>query len=375
MGRVHPFVFSKADIFPSGRMALLVGLSAWFLSPAFAQIAPPPRPTLATEVSGPRHHQAFRITENADSLRLAFEWMDFERKIRTIDFAIDRSALAAAEVEFGYSPQDLEAHLESIERALTEEWMGRLRDKVFLEVRKSAYAADLAVTKFGPDGFQLLPRSSSPPTGMADFVTALSKEIDSERERFGEKLKKCLEEEMTGYLALRGFRADGRVLKLDYPCVVRQSRSFLRPIVRALEGGCEGRCSRDFLNLLLSFIQAIPVVSPPEEENGKIISGVWMPARVLINNGGDCDSKAITLATLWREHAGDPLAIFEVPKHVLVGVALPMVGDECASVMIQGRRYALMETCCPTPLPVGKILPGSRSALLAGNYRCVRIVD
>ena len=126
------------------------------------------------------------------------------------------------------------------------------------------------------------------------------------------------------------------------------------------------------LAAVLSFVQAIPNRAVALEEDGRYTAGFMVPLRVLADDGGDCDSKAVLLACLWRCLSRSPMALISVPSHMLVAVAVPRPAG--AVISIHAREYVLMEVSTDLPLPPGKIRPYSAKAILSGRVR-YKLID
>lgn len=79
--------------------------------------------------------------------------------------------------------------------------------------------------------------------------------------------------------------------------------------------------------LLMSFFQLMPFTLIRDKGTGSTTGGVRVPPSLLLQNEGDCDSKALTFCVLHRAHSNG-LVLFRtfrkksslVPGHVLVGI-------------------------------------------------------
>ncbi len=116
----------------------------------------------------------------------------------------------------------------------------------------------------------------------------------------------------------------------------------------------------------VAFVQSMGYGTPPINEAEKIILGFWPPPKVLVNNYGDCDSKAVVFASLWGHFTRYPLILIRVPSHLFIGVAIPSFHRE--RFTINGLRYTFCEVSGPELVPPGFISPLSRVYLENGGF-------
>jgi hypothetical protein len=81
---------------------------------------------------------------------------------------------------------------------------------------------------------------------------------------------------------------------------------------------------------------------------------VFVPTEVLVNDHGDCDSKSVAFAALYR-NLGSPVLLIELSHHVLIGAEMrPGPGEKY--VLVDNRYYVIGEVAGP-----GKRRPGDAS--------------
>jgi hypothetical protein len=155
-------------------------------------------------------------------------------------------------------------------------------------------------------------------------------------------------------LAEHGLRLDGDTFGIDHAGVARRATGPLAECTRALDAA-SGAGLRRRLGAFIAFFQEIPYELPPRQWRGRSILGFYVPTEVLVGNHGDCDSKAVAFAAMWRQYARSVLLI-HVPGHMLVGVEMPPGPGE-RYVRLGNRYFVLCEVAGPA-----KPHPGSSGA-------------
>jgi len=129
----------------------------------------------------------------------------------------------------------------------------------------------------------------------------------------------------------------------------------------------QGTDARDYINLLLSWIQSIPYseLVSRAESNG---SGFSPPVALLSANRGDCDSKSVLAAAMIRAFLPKvPIRLVLLPEHALLGVAISQApGDEVINQ--NGLQLVLMEPTGPAPFAFGEIAESSRADIARDLY-------
>jgi len=88
--------------------------------------------------------------------------------------------------------------------------------------------------------------------------------------------------------------------------------------------------------------------------DGRETLGVYVPTEVLVNDHGDCDSKAVAFASMFRSF-GSPVMLIELKHHVLIGAEVrPRPGEKY--VLVNNHYYVIGEVAGP-----GKRRPGDAS--------------
>ena len=125
--------------------------------------------------------------------------------------------------------------------------------------------------------------------------------------------------------------------------------------------------SKDYVNLMLSFIQSIPYNELVEKSVSRG-SGYLSPVEVLTSNIGDCDSKATLAAAVLKSLLPRlSIAIIYIPGHALLAANLPR-SDLERTIDIDGMQYVLLEPTGPALMIAGKIGDKSEKDISSGMY-------
>lgn len=165
-----------------------------------------------------------------------------------------------------------------------------------------------------------------------------------------------------------------QAIKPDHLRYIEENRAALLPLAQAMyEKVPVDSDVRAYLNLLLSWSQSIPynTLENRLESNG---AGYAPPLTVIATNRGDCDSKSVLIATLLRALLPDvDLIMLYLPNHALLGINLPLRGNELA-YNIGGKDYQLMEPTGPALMALGDIAASSQRAINNGMYTYEKII-
>jgi hypothetical protein len=146
-----------------------------------------------------------------------------------------------------------------------------------------------------------------------------------------------------------------KAIKPDHLRYIAENNAALLPIAQAVYDKLPTNSeTRTYVNLVLSWVQSIPY----NELQNRLTSngaGYLPPLSVVANNHGDCDSKTVLMASLVRSLLPEAkMAMIFLPKHALLGIALPFRTDE-QTLKIDGIDYLLMEPTGPAKTPLGEI--------------------
>jgi len=110
----------------------------------------------------------------------------------------------------------------------------------------------------------------------------------------------------------------------NYLQIVFHYRVITRPLYMEFKRIAENEQYEkwDFLDMVLKFSQDMPYGIPPNEEDGTFTGGLLPPTLSLKKGWGDCDTKAVLMASILSHHPHwyNRVAIIQVPGHALMGV-------------------------------------------------------
>ena len=131
--------------------------------------------------------------------------------------------------------------------------------------------------------------------------------------------------------------------------------------------------SRAYFSLLLSWLQSIPYDTLEDRvaSNG---SGFAPPLGLLMQNLGDCDSKAVLASSMVRAFLPSTKMIMVfLPNHALLGIALtPLEGDE--KIEHDGQIYVLYDPTGPAQIPFGQVSEDTQRYIQTGRFQ-IEVVD
>ncbi len=320
--------------FPFGRGGDGTGESR----PGQEEAAAPPETLPETFRRNPGALREFARQEAGPRWRLSFGFVDYHGRTHRVACNVDRAAHAAEKAGFGYAPEALEAELNGE--------LARLLD------------AEMAVRRIGPY-FQIAFE------GMGGYkwswkVPGSLEEAERVRARAAiDDLVSWIESELPArdqsirqaIYARHGLKLRERNLSIDYERLIADGTGPLSDCFHALYEAGRGSSVRQYMGLLLAFLQELDYEIPPDEDAGRKTLGLRVPTDVLVSGKGDCDSKSVAFASMWRRFPTS-LVFILVPGHALVGVEAQVYPDE-ESVRVGNRSYVLCEVAGPAKIPPG----------------------
>ena len=160
-----------------------------------------------------------------------------------------------------------------------------------------------------------------------------------------------------------------KAIKPDYLKYIQESTPALIPLSQAFYDQIADRSDvHEYLNLLLSWLQSIPydTIEDRVTSNG---SGFAPPLGLLNGNRGDCDSKAVLMASIMRALLPTaPLVLILLDDHAFLGVELKNPLPNAKTINIGGTIYTALEPTGPAQFRVGEIAASSAQKLASGHY-------
>ncbi|WP_416307961.1 hypothetical protein [Neptunicella sp. SCSIO 80796] len=152
-------------------------------------------------------------------------------------------------------------------------------------------------------------------------------------------------------------------VKPDHVKFAQQSQELLKPLVESfnkLSGDKPDK--RKTIELVLSWVQSIPydLLEDRLNSNG---SGYSPPNKLIADNKGDCDSKAVLTAALLHGLFPDmPIVYIFLPEHALLGISIKHTKEESV-FMYDGKDYFYLEPTGPALFEIGEISAESQRAI------------
>jgi hypothetical protein len=292
--------------------------------------------------------EKFEKTYSTNNIELGYQWRDHFNASRNINFTLPKDKV-----------QD---QYRSVKKYMPE----IVQRYVYIELMKKAQKIDpreasVRIKKVGKD-FNIIVSSQSPEMLEKWRATMLSNRQDA----FSEYLEENYYTKYQNHLGQIG-------IKPDHLRYLRESRELLMPVAQAFfEELGTGGDTRDYVGLLLSWIQSIPynVLEDRLISNG---AGYSSPVEVLTTNLGDCDSKTTLAAALMRALFPNlKMAILYLPNHALLAANLANKETD-EYIEIDGYKYVLLEPTGPALLTVGDIDHKSSVDIASGMYSIERV--
>lgn len=165
-----------------------------------------------------------------------------------------------------------------------------------------------------------------------------------------------------------------RAVKPDHLRYIDETAKSLVPVSQAFYEKINASAdARAYFSLLLGWVQSIPY-DTLEDRVASSGAGFAPPMGLLLQNKGDCDSKAVLTSALVRAFLPntDMIMVF-LPEHALLGVAItPIEGDEILDV--DGQTFVLYDPTGPALLPFGQVSTRTKQFIDTGRYQ-VEAID
>lgn len=287
-----------------------------------------------------------RATEN--TMVFQYQWLDHQQQPRELGFALSKDLIQSQYRNTkSYQPEIAQRH-------------------IYVALMKSAQGIDPKEARVNvvkrQQGFEIQ-------------VQASSQQIVEKYSRlFAEKQELAFEDYLYQNHYTRFENHFGkRGVVPDHRRYIIESHAVALVIAQALYNQLEENSNtRDYVNLLLSWVQSIPY-NELESRLASNGSGFYAPVDVLSNNLGDCDSKVTLTAALMRALLpGLSIEIVYLPEHAMLAANLGVRADE-VNIDLRGSPHVLLEPTGPAKLPIGKIAEQSARAIANGTYTTLNI--
>ena len=159
-----------------------------------------------------------------------------------------------------------------------------------------------------------------------------------------------------------------KAVKPDHLRYIQESITPLIPLSQAFYEKINKQSdAREYFNLLLGWVQSIPydTLEDRAQTNG---AGFSPPLALLMQNKGDCDSKAVLTAAATRAFMPTtPMKLILLHEHAVLGIALtPLAGETL--ITVNNTNYVVFDPTGPALQPFGEVSAATRRELASGLY-------
>ncbi len=157
-------------------------------------------------------------------------------------------------------------------------------------------------------------------------------------------------------------------IRHDHARYTKLSASALKPIIKSIKQmQVNPNDSREFISILMSWIQTIPY---SRLENRLYLNGAGFvaPRDLLYSNQGDCDSKSTLMAAVLKAYSQTiNLQMVYLPEHALLALAMPAKPSE-STIIHNGIQFVLLEPTGPAQYKIGEVAESTNLAILNRQY-------
>jgi len=312
----------------------------------------------------------FQKIDRENYYDITYGWENNQGRLFDISFSYPIRFLSEAEEEFGYYQEEMDEYINKNLEGIRKEAVAYLKEKTIKFINDSEYSDFIFIEDSEPERFNI--KLSVPYSHAKEYeeikaeFNKITQQTAGEQEKYFRKIEREQKRIKEQFLEMRLLRFVGDRIGVHYTLCVQKNRPRVKDVMEVIRDSNNTMPLQKFLALMLAFIQEIRFEIPPIRENNKYIGGFWVPPRVIVDNKGDCDSKGVTFASLWRNFKSYPLIIIRIPNHMLIGVAVPTIGKNV--LVINGLRYTLCEVTGPEKIPPGIVSNYSLSYLKSRNY-------
>lgn len=285
----------------------------------------------------------FEQSQTQNGMAFSFDWVDSSGQEKTLRFELSNEQIEA-----------MPRNTQNYSAELAQQHVRRALIKKAREV--DPREARVVVRRIGQE-LEISVRSRFPET-----LKQFSNELSQIRERALEDYLK--DKNYTHFTTYDRQRA----IKHDHVKYALDSAPHLRPLAEAMfEQVLRSGGKKDFIDAILSFVQSIPY-DPLEDRKNSPAIGFLAPIDVLLKNVGDCDSKSVLAAAIYKSvFSTDTLAFVFLPEHALLGFDL-RVQKGFETLSFNDNTYVLAEPTGPQLLPLGEIATSSRTDIGNRQY-------
>ncbi|GGW80106.1 hypothetical protein [Alteromonas halophila] len=287
--------------------------------------------------------QQFSYSRDGNSHLFRYQWHDFSNNAENVRFALPVERL-----------QQLPTIQPNYRKAIAQRY-------VWVKMMEAAQRIDPRTARI-----KITPRGEDILLNIRARNASLQQDVQTQ-------LRQAQEDAFTAYLHEHYFARfttpyRQQAVKPDHLRYIQESIEPLIPLAQAFYEKVDAQSdARQYLNLLLSWVQSIPYdeLENRAQSNG---AGFSPPLTLLTQNKGDCDSKAVLTAAATRAFLPDtPMLLVLLREHAVLGIALTPLSGE--TLITQGNtRYVVFDPTGPALMPFGQVSSATKRELASGLY-------
>ncbi|WP_448553396.1 hypothetical protein [Thalassotalea montiporae] len=282
----------------------------------------------------------FSKSDAGDGYEFSYQWVDYAQQTQNMRFTLPKKALFSKFRKFrAYNPDFAVKHVQrEVRKYLKQNPLSGINISYGNEL------SDISISGRNP----------------SDVANA-SREIRAQETAiFNDYLASQFYHQFTDHQNSPGIKPDHVRIAQESVAMLASTKSVILDIVNV-------KNIRLVTNYVLGFVQNIPY-SPLESRLTSSGAGFNVPAKVLWENQGDCDSKmTLTIAMLRALMPRIKMVMIYIDQHAFIGLeVLPEPGD--VTIVHQGRTFVLGDPTGPRLMPLGQLSFESEQAIRAKHY-------
>ncbi|TAA47165.1 hypothetical protein [Corallincola spongiicola] len=300
---------------------------------------------VSAEIHGKQISAQQQYTDTA--LNLSFSWLDRQKNTQSLAFAISNKALQDQQEKVrAYRPQIADRN-------------------TFIALQKAAANYDYK---------QVQINITQQPHQLSWRVKADDPEL---RSKVKAELAQAAKEAQQAYYKSNHYKlytspwGEEGVIP-DHAYYMELSMEAMKPLGRLLKEKFPTISARQMADFILPFVQSIPYVT----QDSRITSaglGYLPPLRVLAENRGDCDSKAVLMAAILKAVYPQLNAVMiYMPNHAMLGLRMPYLESDI-KITADGINYLVAEVAGPGLFPLAEASDSSKNAIANNHFSVLEL--
>jgi hypothetical protein len=274
-----------------------------------------------------------------DAVGFEYIWRGPDKRQIKTEFTISKEEIDRGDMEFeGFKKKEVE---------------GKLLDAMRAEGQKIGGLLDVSIviTKT-KEGFNIAAK------GPAEKINKACEYLNAR--------EPLIEAELLKDRYLKGAK-NGNVTLVtpDYKAIANRYADAMSCVAKSLTKPASST-QREAITHYLDFIRTIPYSTEFAND-----AQYQTPIGMLIENRGDCDTKAIAFAALMKNFNINVIFLV-LPNHMLVGIAIPAEPGDI-TIVDEGVTYVLAENSGPELPPLGEVGIQTLDIIRDGNYSTIKM--